>query len=251
MKYLLSLLLLFSAISVQAADLRIAAATNLRYVLPELVTEFEQQTGLKAEVSYAASGILTTQIMHGAPFDIFLSANVDYIKRLIDQQFTQGKPLEYAQAQLALYATHRSGLTLDVDLEGIKSALKAGTLNKVTIANPKHAPYGQAAQTALEQAGLWQAIQPYLLIAENASQAVQFSMASTVDVGFVPYAHVIQNKLKEKGRFIVLKQRLPQQAVKINHSPQAASQFMTFLNTKATKMTLIRHGFIVDIDSDD
>ncbi|PCK03684.1 MAG: molybdate ABC transporter substrate-binding protein, partial [Alteromonadaceae bacterium] len=121
-----------------------------------------------------------------------------------------------------------------------------GSLNKVVIANPKHAPYGQAAKSVLQKAGIWQAIQAHLLIAENASQAVQFTMSTSVDAGFVPYAHVIQAKLRTSGRFVKLDSMLPQQVVLLNKATVPAKQFINFLQTEQALSILIEHGFVVE-----
>jgi len=231
---------------VHAEEIRIAAATNLRYVLPVLAEKFEQQTAHHIAISFAASGTLTTQILHDAPFEVFLSANPDYINRLADMGKTDGDVIDYAEAQLAFYAAKHSKLKLDKNLSSLAVGLKSGSLNKVAIANPKHAPYGQAAETALKKAGIWQAIQKHLLIAENASQAVQFTMSTSVDAGFVPYSHVIQAKLESTGRFVKLDSMLPQQAVLIKGAAEPAKQFLDFLQTEAASSILIKHGFVVE-----
>ena len=240
------LLLSCCFIQVQADEVRVAAATNLRYVLPVLTQQFEQQTGHHIAISFAASGTLTTQILHDAPFEVFLSANPDYINRLVKAGKTDSKVINYAQAQLAFYAAKHSKLELDKNLHALAAAIDDGSLNKVVIANPKHAPYGQAAKSVLQKAGIWQAIQAHLLIAENASQAVQFTMSTSVDAGFVPYAHVIHPKLKTTGKFVKLDSMLPQQVVLLNGATAPAKQFINFLQTELASSILIEHGFVVE-----
>ncbi len=239
-----NLLMAVSAFNVQAAEIRLAAAANLRYALTELTHTFEQQTEHRIQVSYAASGTLTTQIEHGAPFDLFLSANPDYVQRLIKQGYGD-EATEIAGAQMVLFAGSHSSVTLDEQLSGLKKALMNGTLNKVAIANPRHAPYGQAAKQLLEQAELWQPIQTHLLIAENASQVVQFSLSTSVDIGFVPYSYIIQPQLIDKGRFIKLKASLPQHALAINSNNSTVGEFMLFLQSAQAKKTFEHHGFLV------
>lgn len=243
-KYLLVLLLSCSLNYVQAETLHIAAASNLRFVLPELIEKFEQQTEQHISVSYAASGTLTTQIQHGAPFKLFLSAHPTYIQRLIDAKLTQGHAVNYAQAQLALFSSNDSTIQIDKDLNGLKQAIEQGVLNKVAIANPHHAPYGQAAKLILENARLWQQIQPYLLRAENASQAVQFALTPSVEAAFVPYAHIIQPQLASRGRFVKLDITLQQQAVLLKNATSISKQFMKFIQTESAQMLFIKHGFV-------
>jgi len=244
-RYFFALLVLCSMTNVQADKLHIAAATNLRFVLPELVDEFEHQTGHDVLVSYAASGTLTTQIQHGAPFELFLSASPSYIQRLIDAKLTDGKAVNYAQSQLAFFASSKSTLRVDKDLSGLKQAIEQGTLNKIAIANPRHAPYGQAAQSALQQAGLWQQIQPYLLMAENASQVMQFSLSTVVDAGFVPYAHIIQPQLASQGRYVKLDVTLQQQAISLRMPTNISKQFLDYMQTEKALKLFTKHGFLV------
>ena len=244
LRRLLSVLLMCFILPVQAEGIRVAAAANLRYVLPELAAGFEKQSGYQLAISYAASGTLTTQIQHGAPFDVFLSASPSYIERLVNAELTEGKPVNYAQAQLVLFASHHSSLNIQDGLLGLTQALKQGVLNKIAIANPRHAPYGKAAQTELEALGVWKKIQDHLLMAENASQAVQFALSSSVDAGFVPYGHVIQKNITSKGRFIVLDETLQQQAILVNGSSAVANNFLNYLQSQQAKIVFLKYGFL-------
>ena len=244
-KYFLTLLLLCSMTYVQADKLHIAAAANLRFVLPELVEEFEQQTDHHVSVSYAASGTLTTQIQHGAPFELFFSATPAYIQRLIDAGLTQGEAVDYAQAQLALFASNDSRLFIDDELKSLKQVLNEGGLRKIAIANPQHAPYGQAAKLTLEKAGIWQQILPHLLMAENASQVMQFSLSTSVDAGFVPYTYIIQPQFALLGRFVKLDATLQQQAISLRNATNTSKQFLDFIQTDKAHELLIKHGFLV------
>ncbi len=228
----------------QAGEIQIAAASNLRYVLPALSVEFEQQTGHHINVSYAASGTLTTQIQHGAPFELFFSAAPYYILRLSQEGLTEGNVIDFASAQIVLFASTQSPLILDADLANLHTLLEQGKLRKIAIANPMHAPYGQAAQTLLDKAGIWQKIQSHLLIAENASQALQFALSGQVDAGFIPYSYMLQPHISSKGRYIALNESLPQQAVLIRGASNVAKQFLEFVQTERAKTILRIQGFI-------
>ncbi|NQY26867.1 MAG: molybdate ABC transporter substrate-binding protein [Piscirickettsiaceae bacterium] len=249
LNYVIGLLVLVSAIQVHADNIHIAAASNLRFVLPELIEEFEQQSEHHISVSYAASGTLTTQIQHGAPFSLFFSAEPRYIQLLINENLTQGTVINYAQSQLALFAAKGSNLIINDGLESLKIALSLGELNKVAIANPQHAPYGQAAKLSLEQAGIWQKIQPYLIVAENASQVMQFSLSTGVDAGFVPYSFIIQPQFSSLGRFIKLDITLQQQAVLLRMTSVVGQLFLDFIQTKSAQNILIENGFLVEVNT--
>ena len=221
-----------------------AAATNLHYVLPELAKEFEEQTGHQLVISYAASGTLTTQIQHGAPFELFLSANPEYIDRLIKAGLTEGKPINYAQAQLALFAANDSSLNIEDGIQSLKQALEQGKLKKIAIANPRHAPYGKIARKVLEKAEIWEKIQTHLLIAENASQAVQFSLISSVDAALVPLGHVIQPSIASLGRFVKIEARLQQQTILMLGASEAAQQFLIYIQQQQAKALFSQYGFL-------
>ena len=241
----IALLLVSCCLAVQAEQIHIAAASNLRHVMPKLAELFEQQTGNHLMISYAASGTITSQIQYGAPFDVFMSAKREYIDKLNKAGLTQGEVQHYANAQLVLFLPHHSTLDVEKGLAGIQTALENETLTKVAMANPRHAPYGQIAQQVLEEAGLWSSIQAHLLLAENASQAVQFTLSSSVDAGFIPLSYAIQPQLQSAGDFIVLKGQLPQYSVMIKGAPAAAKQFMAFMQTSLAGELLEQQGFIV------
>ena len=244
-KFFLICGLLFSS-HILAADLRIAAATNLRYVLPDLVASFENFSGHKLSVSYAASGTLATQIMHGAPFQVLLSANPSYIQHLQDNDFASEQAITFAYGQLALFSASHAMFDVVKGIASIETALDQNMLKKVAIANPKHAPYGQAAQKQLEKFGLWEDIQSHLLVAENASQATQFTLSSRSSVGFIPYTHAIQPAIKQKGEFIKLDALLPQQAVAIEPVTATAQAFIQFLKSKPAVEILSQQGFVIE-----
>ena len=234
--------------SLYAQTITVAAASNLRFVVPALVVDFNMQyPSDKVNISFAASGTLTTQIQHGAPFDVFLSASPKFSARLIDGGIVEpDNVINYAQAQFALFARNDSKIKLSADLSGIAEALKNNTLGKVVIANPMHAPYGDLAKQELIAHGLWESIQPHLLIAENASQALQFSLSPQASMGFIPYTYVIQKRVVKQGRAVKLQPTLQQQAVLINKENTAATRFMTYLQTPQAKVVLAFYGFKVN-----
>jgi molybdate transport system substrate-binding protein len=228
--------------------LRIAAATNLRYVLPEITAKFKEITGHNVTVSYAASGTLTTQIIHGAPFQVFLSANPAYVKHLLAENRIETNVTTFAYGQLALFSATHAMLDVVKGIPSIKAALLQSKLKKVAIANPIHAPYGQAAKQQLEKYGLWDDIQPHLLVAENASQATQFTLSSRSSVGFIPFTHAIQPEISKKGAFVKLDSLLPQQAALVSPSSEVANAFVTFLSSNEAAELLTSQGFLLTGD---
>ena len=110
-------------------------------------------------------------------------------------------------------------------------------------------PYGQAAKSVLEKAGIWQQTQTHLLMAENASQVMQFSLSTTVDAGFVPYSFIIQPQFSSLGRFIKLDITLQQQAVLLQNASPIGQQFLDFIETLEAEEIFVKHGFLVAVDS--
>jgi molybdate transport system substrate-binding protein len=242
MRFILFVLLLAASQS-YASDLNVAAATNLRFVLPELIAEFEQQSDLTINTSFAASGTLSSQIQHGAPFDIFLSASPDYIERLQQSGHIQGEAMTFAYAQLALF--YKPRLNLEQGMSDLQQSLNNGEINKVVIANPKHAPYGQLAKQQLTKQGIWQTVQPYLLTAESASQALQFALSPQASVAFLPYSYVIQDKFSARGKAVKLDSSLEQQGAVLEKAKSQAIEFLTFMTSDSAKNILQQNGFKV------
>ena len=237
------LLMLWLPCTVDAQTLRIAAAADLRFVMPELVSSFQQQSGVRVNVTYGSSGNITNQLRHGAPYDVFFSADVAYAERLQQWQLTRGEALHYAEGYVALFASHRSALDVDADLSGLKQALLAGQIQKFAIANPAHAPYGQLAERILREHQLWEMIEDRLLLAENAAQVMQFSLTGNVDGGIVPYAMAIQPQMAARGRYQQLPGSLYQVAVILKQAPLVAEQFLEFIASDEALAIFQAHGF--------
>lgn len=157
------------------------AASDLGPVLQKIVPEFEKTAQAKVTISLGSSGTLTQQIRNGAPADVFFAANESFIDGLIPDGLLLSKSrLRYARGRIVVVTLHSS-------LARLKSLkdLAEPTVRRIAIANPAHAPYGLAAQQALEASGLWKLVQPKLVFGENVQQAVQFVRSGSVDAGIV------------------------------------------------------------------
>ncbi len=226
------------------APLRIAAAADLEPVLPPILMQFEKQTGLHAEATYQASAALTTQIQNGAPFDIFLSADLGYPQRLIDAGLAGSTtPVVYARGTLVLWARKDSHLpppSLDL--------LRNPALKRLAIANPDRAPYGRAALSALKSLKLYDDVLPRLVTAENIAQAAQFADTGNADAGLISLTSAMTPRLSADGTwFIVPRDLYPpieQGAVIIKSSSQshAAQEFLDLLLSAPIQAQLARSG---------
>jgi len=185
--------------------LSIAAASDLVYCLEELNTTFQKaHPAVALKVSTGSSGNFFAQIQHGAPFDIFLSADMKYPGELIQAGLADSSSLTlYAIGHIVLWS-----MRADIEVARGLEILRDEKITKVAIANPTHAPYGRAARAALEHFKLWETIQPKLVLGENIAQTAQFIQTGNVDAGIVALALVVSPKLKNAGKYYAEVQKL-------------------------------------------
>jgi len=241
------LLMLLSPI-LRAAEIPvIAAASNIKFALEEISTAFHQETGKTLHISYSSSGNLTRQIQQGGPFELFLSANAQYVVQLYQQHKTLDRGQVFALGRLALLTHIGSGLILDEQLNGLKQAQQSGQLQRIAIANPEHAPFGIAAREILQKQQLWDTILPHLILAENAAQATQFASSGAAQVGLVSYSLALAPTLKNRVRYLLipdaLHQPLQQTAVLLNNAGDTAKLFFHYLLQEKSRGILSRHGY--------
>ncbi len=224
----------------------VAAAADLVYCLEELNVAFQKahpEIALKS--STGASGNFFAQIKNGAPFDVFLSADVSYPRELIKAGLAEEKSLQiYAIGHLVVWTT------LDaVDVSKGLASLADPNLRKVAIANPDHAPYGRAAKAALEQAELWDTLKGKVVYGENIAQTAQFVETGNADAGIVALSLVLSPKLSKKGKWTEVPEtnypRLEQAAVLTNKgtSNPAARVYLEFLRAPEARAIFDRYGF--------
>lgn len=229
---------------VRSANLRIAAAADLQPLLPPLLTQFERQTGIRADASYQSSATLATAIINGAPFDLFLAADLSFPQRVIDAgRAEETQPLPYARGTLVLWTRRDSGRST-LSLESLRDP----AIKTIAIANPEHAPYGRAAQQALQHLGFYGALRSKLVIAENIAQAAQYVDSGNAQVGFISLTSALTPRLRADGDFV----RVPaddyapivQGAVVIRNGrgSDAAHRFLDFLADPAVRQSLAAHG---------
>jgi len=234
--------------------LRIAAAADLEPVLPPILDQFRQATGIHAEATFQASAVLATQIQNGAPFDLFLSADMGYPKRLIDAGLADAAgtadsstPILYARGTLVLWARKDSHLPAP-SLE----LLGNSDLKRLAIANPERAPYGRAALAALNSLELYDALKPRLVTAENISQAAQFVDSGNADAGLISLTSALTPRLAGNGVYFVIPRNLyppiEQGAVIVGSTTQRAAvhKLLDFLLSAPVQAQLAKGGLAPD-----
>jgi len=231
-----------------APAITVAAAANLVYVLDSLKAEFKTaHPEVTVETITGASGNLFAQMKAGAPYDLFLSADVDFPRQLIAAQLADAKTLTvFARGQLVFWSAQPG--PIDADL---KSLLHEPRMKKIALANPKTAPYGRAAQQVLEHLGEWNPESPRWIYGENISQTAQFIESGNANGGFVARSLVLSPKLKGKAFFVEIPDEwhepLDQAAVVTQHGADnpSAGLFLEFLRSPAARRVFSTFGYAV------
>lgn len=230
-----------------AAEPVVAAAADLRFALEDVAQSFRKDTGQSVRLSFGSSGIFAMQIRNGAPFQLYLSADEDYVLKLHAEGYTRDAGVLYGIGRIVLIAPAASGLPVDGQLEGLAASLKAGKIRRFAIANPEHAPYGRRAEEALRKAGLWDVIRPRLVLGENVAQAAQFATSGSADGGIVALSLVLSPQMSGLGRHAVIAAHwhapLRQRMVLLNHAGPTATAFYRYLQEPAARAVMRRYGF--------
>ncbi|KAB2940048.1 MAG: molybdate ABC transporter substrate-binding protein [Hyphomicrobium sp.] len=227
----------------------IAAAADLRFALAEVAELFRNQTGHSVKLVFGSSGNFFTQLEHGAPFEVYLSADEAYVKQLAARGLTRDEGTLYAVGRIVIFAPTGSPLEVDGNLAGLAVALNEGRIERFAIANPEHAPYGRAAREALLALGLWHNIEQSLVLGENASQAAQFAASGSAQGGIVPLSLVLRPEVADRGTWALLPESLHaplrQRMVLLKHAGAVADKFYYFVQEPAARAILQRYGFVL------
>mgnify|MGYP001001364901 CR=1 FL=1 len=212
---------------------KVAAAANLRFVLEEIKKQYEsanRQTDI--EITFGSSGTLTQQIVNGAPFDLFMAADMEFPQKVKEQGFAAGDVKTYIYGKVALWSS-----TIDV-----KKGLKTVTLpevKKIAIADPKKAPYGENAVAVLKKQKLYDRISSKIVWGENISQAAQYAFSGNAEIGFIALSLALAPDMKGKGIYYVLPPKIcppiAQGCVLLKHGSAngEVQKFMNYVMSKA------------------
>jgi len=230
----------------------VAAAADLKFALEAVATRFERETGHPLRLVFGSSGNFYSQILQGAPFHLFLSADEDFVFRLAAAGKTVDRGRLYAHGRIGIMVPHGSPLLADGQLKDLAAALKDGRLQKFAVANPEHAPYGKRAEEALRHAGLWDAIRPKLVLGENIAQAAQFATSGSAQGGVVALSLALAPSVAKLGRFELIPEAwhrpLLQRMVLMNGAPPPARAFYDYLSTPAAQAIMVSYGFAMPRD---
>lgn len=225
----------------------VAAASDLKFAIEELATRFEKSTGQRLRLIFGSSGNFYSQILQGAPFHLFMSADESFVFKLADAGKTQDRGKLYAHGRIGLMIPKSSPLKADGELKDLGVALNDGRLKKFAIASPEHAPYGMRAKEALQHAGLWDTIEPKLVFGENVSQAAQFATSASTQGGIIAYSLALAPQVSRLGHFALIPKDwhkpLTQRMVLLRGAPEAAQAFYRYLSTPEAQAVMVKYGF--------
>ena len=174
-----------------AQQISVAAAADLQFAMQDIAARFQKETGKTVKVTYGSSGNFFQQLQNGAPFDMFFSANLDYPKKLEAAGLTvPGSYYQYARGKIVIWVPNESKLDLS---SGIQALLNP-SIQKIAIANPQHAPYGQAAVAAMQKENVYDKVKDKLVLGENISQTASFVVSGSADVGIVALSLALSAK---------------------------------------------------------
>ena len=237
MKIILTIFIL--SITLFAKTINIAVAANVSYAVDDLKKEFNKlYPNTKVNVILGSSGKLTAQISNGAPYQLFISADMNYPKALYKNGYAITKPIVYAKGSLALFSTKKLDLNKGLDL------LKNDNINKIAIANPKTAPYGKATVEALKKAGIYNDIKKKLVFGESISQTFAY-ISIAADIGIVATSSLIKKELHwseiDPALYTPIKQ-----GIVILKDDLDVKKFYDFILSKNAKEIFKRYGYIID-----
>ncbi len=229
-------------------EVRVAAASDLQYVFPDLTAAFAKQNPqIDVKATFGSSGSFFAQLSNRAPFDLFLSADVEFPRKLVaGGQGEAGSEFVYALGRIVLWVPNAS--KLDLPSQGFQSLLDP-SVHKIAMANPRFAPYGRLAEAALRKQGLYEKVQDRLVLGENIAQAAQFVETGAADIGVLAHSLTESPRMRDKGRSWTIPadahSQLEQGGVVLTWAQDkgAAQAFRAFLLSEAGKAVLRQSGF--------
>jgi molybdate transport system substrate-binding protein len=226
----------------------VAAAADLKFAFEEVAAEFQKlHPDIKIQATYGSSGNFFEQLTNKAPFDLFLSADMDYPRKLVEQGLAEkDSEFLYGVGRMVVWAPKQS--KLDLNKLGL-AALLDPSVKKIAIANPKHAPYGRAAVAALVKLGVYDQVKDKLVLGENIAQTAQFVQSGAADVGIVALSLALAPAMKDAGRYWEIPlddyPLLEQGGVILSScsDKDATGQLCNFITSAAGQAILNKYGF--------
>lgn len=245
-KFFRLLFILLLSTQAQAEDIVLTAvASNFVHVMQQL--DLKNTDSANIRLSFGSSGNFSRQIIQGAPFDIFISANEEYIRQISRRDIAIAELAVFAEGQLSIYIPTNSRLFKQTSLHQLLKSVQAGEFTRLAIPNPEHAPYGIAAKQALSRAGVWAIKTDRLILAENAAQTMQYCTTNNVDACIVPSSFMYATNIDKKGKHFPIPndwhKPIKQYIALLDDNKTSREVFQTLLSTQ-TKAMLTKFGYL-------
>ena len=241
---------LLLSVSVYAEKITIAAASDLKFAMEEIVTSFKKgNPRAEVEVVFGSSGNFNTQIQQGAPYDLFFSADIGFPHELAKNGLAASDVKPYAIGRIVLWSASLDATKMTL------ASLADPKITRIAIANPKHAPYGKRAEEALRSAGLWEKVEPKLVYGETIVQATQFVQTGNAQVGIIALSLVSNPELAQKGGYWLIPDNLHgplEQGFIITKRAEGnslAKRFADYMSSKPVRAMMTKYGFVLPGES--
>ncbi|WP_042920353.1 molybdate ABC transporter substrate-binding protein [Stutzerimonas kunmingensis] len=242
---LLACSLLFAA-TAHAEKVTVAAAADLKFAMDEIVTIFKQaHPADQVEVIYGSSGKFHTQIQHGAPYDLYFSADIAFPRELAKAGFAASEVKPYAFGRIVLWSASMDASKMTL------ASLTNPKIARIAIANPKHAPYGKRAEEALRTSGLWAKVEPKLVYGENIAHTAQFVQTDNAQVGIIALALAVNPVLSSKGGYWLIPDNLHEPLeqgfiiTKRAEGSALARRFADYMGSQPARAVMTKYGFVL------
>jgi molybdate transport system substrate-binding protein len=243
---ILFLIAQFVAISAYAGEITVAAAADLKWAMEDVSKAYiKDHPDDKINVIYGSSGKFFAQLQNGAPFDMYFSADIAYPRELAAKGLAASEVKLYAIGRIVLWSPSRDASKMTL------ASLAEPKIQHISIANPKHAPYGKRAEEALKAAGVWAQVEPRLVYGENIAQAAQFVQTGNAEVGVIALSLALSPQLAASGGYYLIPDKLHEpleQGFIITQRAAAnplAKRFADFMNSQAARAIMIKYGFVL------
>lgn len=230
-----------------ADKINIFAASDLKFALDEVKREFlKQNTKDEVEIIYGSSGKGMTQIANGAPYHIFFSADMEFVEKLYSSGDITTKPKPYALGRIVIWSKHKN-FKPELGFEN----LKAPWVDKIAIANPTHAPYGEKAKQAMEKLNIYESLKSKFVLGENISQTAGFISSGAADIGIIALSLALSPSIANtpQGSYFLIDDKLHSPLIqgygitKIGEREALAKKFYDFMQIKEAGVVMKKYGF--------
>ena len=230
-----------------AQSMNVAVASNLTHTITEISTVFSLDEGEKVNLTFGSSGNFARQIVQGAPFKVFISAGKQYVDFIRDNGRETIGFKALVHGRLSLYIPETSKLEQQATLADALKTIQYSDFRRLAVANPEHAPYGQAAREALVNAGVWVVNHKKLLFGENAAQAMQFCLSGSVDMCIIPNSFLALEQFSGKGDSFTIPLNwhspITQYAVLLDNSDEQAVRYFNYLSSAPSEAIFRKYGY--------